>query len=85
MRGTVLPFVGNVKQTNSLLVQFVIPPTAETVSKLMNATRERTEPGAKRLHARERTLGSLLETKYRSLACSRSAPGSVVPLPDFHF
>jgi len=38
------------------------PPASEAVSKLMNATASGTEPGAERLHARERTLGLLLET-----------------------
>jgi len=36
-----------------------------------------TEPGAKRLHARERYVVSNQSRVVRSLACSRFAPGSV--------
>jgi len=42
-----------------------------------NAETASTEPGAKRLHARERWLRLVLATTFWSLACSRFAPGSV--------
>ena len=42
----------------------------------MNATCEKPEPGAERLHARERYVVSNNNPRVRSLACSRSAPGS---------
>jgi len=49
----------------------------ETVSE-MEVGGGTTEPGAERLHARERYFVSNTDPRVRSLACSRSAPGSAL-------
>jgi len=52
------------------------PPTVEAVSKIQRWRSDEPEPGAERLHARERYVIPKNNPRNCSLACSRSAPGS---------